>query len=158
METRNRQRTNIALRLKSEDARFGFPASSALSASISNSVIYLNDFSATLNDTDFVNATGTFNLQPPHHYSGKVSANVANLATLQPLLARFGNQNATGRRQFRLGWAGQGMTASPPPQDCAGSRSLEKLRQPQARSGKSALRKFARAPGEHRRIVLARRS
>src|SRR5205823_3256008 len=61
--------------------------------SISNSIIYLNDFSATLNDTDFVNATGTLNLRRPHHYSGKVSANIANLSTLQPLLRASGNQN-----------------------------------------------------------------
>ena len=64
---------------------------------ISNSVIYLNDFSATLNDTDFVTATGTLNLRRPHNYSGKISANVANLATLQPLLRASGNQNALGR-------------------------------------------------------------
>ena len=62
--------------------------------SISNSVIYLNDFRATLNDTDYVIATGTLNLQRPYDYSGKVSANVANLATFQPLLRAAGNQNA----------------------------------------------------------------
>jgi len=61
---------------------------------ISNNVVYLNDFSASLNDTDFVNATGTLNLQRPYHYSGKISANVANLSTLQPLLRASGNQNA----------------------------------------------------------------
>ncbi len=35
--------------------------------SISNSVVYVNDFSATLNNTDYVNATGTFSLQAAHH-------------------------------------------------------------------------------------------
>jgi len=75
--------------------------------SISNNVIYLNDFSATLNDTDFVSATGTLNLQRPYHYSGKVSANLANLATLQPLLRASGNQNALAGT-VKLDWEGSG--------------------------------------------------
>ena len=76
-------------------------------------MIYLNDFRATLNDTDFVTATGTLNLRHPHNYSGKVSANVANLATFQPLLRASGNQNALAGVQTGLGGQGQGMTASP---------------------------------------------
>jgi hypothetical protein len=74
---------------------------------ISNNVIYLNDLSATLNDTDFVNATGTLNLRRPFHYSGKVSANVANLSTLQPLLRASGNQNVLAGA-VKLGWEGSG--------------------------------------------------
>jgi hypothetical protein len=74
---------------------------------ISNNVVYLNDFSATLNDTDFVNATGTLNLRRPYRYSGKISANVANLSTLQPLLRASGNQNVlTGA--VKLDWEGSG--------------------------------------------------
>ncbi len=82
---------------------------------ISNSVVYLNDLSATLNDTDFVNATGTMNLRRPYHYSGKVSANVANLATLQPLLRASGNQNVLAGA-VKLDWegSGRGVTASQP--------------------------------------------
>jgi len=82
--------------------------------SISNNVIYLNDCSAILNETDFINATGTFNLRPPHRYSGRISASVANLSTLQPLLRAAGNQNElTG--SVRLDWEGEGqaVTASP---------------------------------------------
>lgn len=75
--------------------------------SISNSVIYINDFSASLNDTDFVNATGTLNLRRPHPYSGKISANVANLSTLQPLLRASGNQNDLAGA-VRLEWQGSG--------------------------------------------------
>ena len=75
--------------------------------SISNSVVYVNDFSATLNNTDYVNATGTFNLQPPQHYNGKASANVANLAVLQPLLRAFGNQSQLAG-SFKLDWEGSG--------------------------------------------------
>jgi hypothetical protein len=75
--------------------------------SVSNNVIYLNDLSATLNDTDFVNATGTLNLRRPYHYSGRVSANVANLSTLQPLLRTAGNQNALAGA-VKLDWEGNG--------------------------------------------------
>jgi hypothetical protein len=83
--------------------------------SVSNNVIYLNDCSATLNDTDFVNASGTLNLRRPHRYSGKVSANVANLSTLQPLVRAFGNQNDLAG-SVRLDWegSGEGVTASQP--------------------------------------------
>jgi len=83
--------------------------------SISNNVIYLNDCSAILNETDFINATGTFNLRPPHRYGGRISASVANLSTLQPLLRAAGNQNElTG--SVRLDWEGEGqaVTASQP--------------------------------------------
>src|SRR6267378_2217450 len=83
--------------------------------SISNSVVYVNDFGATLNDTDYVNATGIFNLQPPQHYSGKASASVSNLAVFEPLLRAFGNQSQLAG-SFKLDWdgSGQGMTASQP--------------------------------------------
>ncbi len=83
--------------------------------SVSNNVIYLNDCSATLNDTDFVNATGTVSLRRPYHYSGKMSASVANLSTLQALLRASGNQNELAG-SVRLDWegSGQGMTASQP--------------------------------------------
>ncbi len=75
--------------------------------SIANNVIYLNDVSALLNNTDFVNATGTLNLRRPHRYSGKISANVANLSTLQPLLRASGNQNDLAGA-VRLEWQGSG--------------------------------------------------
>ena len=75
--------------------------------SISNSVVYVNDFGATLNDTDYVNATGTFNLQPPQHYSGKASASVSNLAVFEPLLRGFGNKSQLAG-SFKLDWDGNG--------------------------------------------------
>ena len=82
--------------------------------SISNSDVYVNDFSASLNNTDYVNATGTFNLRPPHHYSGKASANVSNLAVFEPLLRALGNQSQLAG-SFKLDWegSGQGVMASP---------------------------------------------
>jgi TamB, inner membrane protein subunit of TAM complex len=83
--------------------------------SISNNVVYLNDLTGTLNDTDYVIANGRLNLRRPHHYTGKVSANVANLSTLQPLLRASGNQNDLSGT-IRLDWEGegQGVTASQP--------------------------------------------
>jgi len=83
-------------------------------SSIANNVIHLDECSATLNNTDYVNATGIFNLQPPQHYNGKASASVSNLAVFEPLLRAFGNQNHLAG-SFKLDWegSGQGMTASP---------------------------------------------
>ena len=76
-------------------------------SSIANNVIHLNECGATLNNTDYVNATGTFNLQPPQHYSGKASASVSNLAALEPLLRAFGNQSQLAG-SFKLDWEGSG--------------------------------------------------
>jgi autotransporter translocation and assembly factor TamB len=76
-------------------------------SSITKNVIHLDECSATLNDTDHVNATGTFNLQSPQQYNGKASANVSNLAVLEPLLRAFGNQNRLAG-SFKLDWEGSG--------------------------------------------------
>jgi autotransporter translocation and assembly factor TamB len=83
-------------------------------STIANNVIHLDECSATLNNTDYVNATGTFNLQPPKRYSGKASASVSNLATLQPLLRAFGNQSQLGG-SFKLDWDGRGEGAPASP-------------------------------------------
>jgi translocation-and-assembly-module (TAM) inner membrane subunit TamB-like protein len=79
----------------------------SMQSSISNNLIYLNDCTATLNDTDFFNATGTFNLRKPYHYNGKVSARVANLSALQPLLHASGGENQLAGA-FALDWEGNG--------------------------------------------------
>jgi hypothetical protein len=75
--------------------------------SIADSVVYLNDCRAVLNDTDFFNATGTLNLRRPYRYNGKVSARVANLSVLQPLLGASGNENELAG-SFALDWEGSG--------------------------------------------------
>jgi autotransporter translocation and assembly factor TamB len=87
---------------------------------ISNNILYVNDLRAVLNDGDYVNATGRLNLRRPYYYSGKISANVANLSTLQPLLRASGNQNELAG-SLTLDWEGegQGVTASQP----SGSKS-----------------------------------
>jgi autotransporter translocation and assembly factor TamB len=75
--------------------------------SISDSIVSLNDCRASLNDSDFFNATGTLNLRQPHHYNGKISASIANLSTLEPLLRTFGNQNQLAG-SVALDWEGNG--------------------------------------------------
>ncbi|KAF5408300.1 MAG: TamB, inner membrane protein subunit of TAM complex [Candidatus Udaeobacter sp.] len=75
--------------------------------SISDNIVYLNDCRASLNDSDFFYATGRLNLRQPHHYNGKVSASIANLSTLQPLLRTFGNQNELAG-SVTLDWEGNG--------------------------------------------------
>ena len=77
--------------------------------SIANSVVYLNDCSASLNDADSFHATGRLDLRRPFAYGGKIAANVANLATLQPLLRAFGNPNELGG-SLTLNWEGEGNT------------------------------------------------
>ena len=75
--------------------------------SISNNIVYLNDCRASLNDSDFFNATGRLNMRQPYDYNGKVSASIANLSTLQPLLRTFGDQNELGG-SVTLDWEGNG--------------------------------------------------
>ena len=75
--------------------------------SVSNNVIYVKDCSAILNDSDFINATGSLNVRPPYHYNGKVSARVANFSTLEPLLRASGNENELAG-SFALDWEGNG--------------------------------------------------
>jgi autotransporter translocation and assembly factor TamB len=77
--------------------------------SIVNSVIYLNDFTASLNERDFVGANAIVDLRAPFHYSGKISANVADLAALKPMLRASGNQNELSG-SFVLDWEGSGET------------------------------------------------
>jgi autotransporter translocation and assembly factor TamB len=83
---------------------------------ISNDILYVNDLNAVLNDTDYINTTGRLNLRWPHEYAGKISANVANLATLQPLLRVSGNRNELAG-SLTVDWQGEGrrVTASQSP-------------------------------------------
>jgi autotransporter translocation and assembly factor TamB len=74
---------------------------------IADDVVHVSEADATLNNTDFVNATGTFDLQAPYHYNGKMSASVANLTVLEPVLRAFGNQNQLAG-SLKLDWDGNG--------------------------------------------------
>lgn len=79
--------------------------------SITNSVVYLNDLTAALNERDFVRANGQFDLRGKHSYSGKLSANIANLSTLKPMLRAAGNENELGG-SFAINWEGAGEAAT----------------------------------------------
>jgi autotransporter translocation and assembly factor TamB len=83
----------------------------SVQSSITNNVVRLNECSANLDNTDFFNATGTFNLQPRHHYNGKMSASVTNLAVLEPLLRTAGNQSKLSG-SLKLDWEGSGEGAT----------------------------------------------
>src|SRR5207253_7105108 len=74
---------------------------------IANSVVYLNDFTAALNERDFVGANGTIDLRAPFRYSGKFSANIADLSTLKPLLRAYKNENELSG-SFAMEWEGSG--------------------------------------------------
>ncbi len=78
--------------------------------SISNNVIYLNDFTASLNEHDFVGARGIVDLRAPYHYRGKFSANVSDLSTLEPLLAAYGNERKLAG-SLAIDWEGSGDAA-----------------------------------------------
>jgi translocation-and-assembly-module (TAM) inner membrane subunit TamB-like protein len=106
---RNQQATNGQISISGSNLKMRELVVRQLSvqSSISNNLIFLNDSRATLNDTDFLNATGTLNLQKPYHYNGKVSARVANLSVLQPLLRASGNANQLAG-SFALDWEGNG--------------------------------------------------
>jgi hypothetical protein len=79
----------------------------SVQSSVSNNVIYLKDCRVILNDTDFINAAGSLNLRKPYHYNGRISARVADLSTLQPLLGASGNENELAG-SFALDWEGNG--------------------------------------------------
>ena len=80
-----------------------------LSAQISivRNVVYVNDFTASLSERDFVNANGIVDLSAPHRYSGKIAANIADLSTLEPLLRASGNEKELGG-SLVIDWEGSG--------------------------------------------------
>ena len=76
-----------------------------------NNAVYLNDFTAALNERDFVAANGIVDLAAPYRYSGKFNANVSNLSTLEPLLRALGNQNQLAG-SLVVDWEGSGEAAT----------------------------------------------
>jgi hypothetical protein len=83
----------------------------SVQSSIANNVVHLNECNANLNNTDCFDATGTFGLQSPHHYNGKVSASLVNLAVLEPLLRTAGNPSKLAG-SLKLDWEGSGERAT----------------------------------------------
>ncbi|MEP6699519.1 MAG: translocation/assembly module TamB domain-containing protein, partial [Verrucomicrobiota bacterium] len=78
--------------------------------SITNNVVYLNDFTAKLNAQDYVGGSGIVSLDRPYHYSGKFFASVADLVRMKPLLVALGNDNEIAGALF-IDWQGSGDAA-----------------------------------------------
>ena len=92
---------------------------------IAENVAYLNDFTATVNEKNYVVANGTMQMQKPFHYAGSLTANLADLSTFEPLLRNgaLGGpgsppQATTGGKvtplagSLVLNWNGQGDVAT----------------------------------------------
>jgi hypothetical protein len=77
---------------------------------ITNNVVYVNDFTAKLNERDFVGGHGIFSLDTPHAYSGRLVANVADLSRFKPLLVAMGNRNEIAG-SLAIDWEGTGQAA-----------------------------------------------
>jgi hypothetical protein len=74
---------------------------------LAKNVVYVNDVTASLNESDFVHANGVVDLSGPRRYSGKVAANVANLSTMQPLLQASGIEKELAG-SLMIKWEGSG--------------------------------------------------
>jgi autotransporter translocation and assembly factor TamB len=77
---------------------------------IARNVVYLNDFTAKLNERDFIAGHGTFSLDRPWPYSGVLSVNVADVARLKPFLIAMGNKNEMAG-SLVIDWQGNGQAA-----------------------------------------------
>ena len=78
---------------------------------IVDSVIYLNDFTMTLNDQDYISANGIFDSRPPHPYRGKVLANLVDLSVFNPVLKASGNDKQLAG-SLVIDWSGDGVVRS----------------------------------------------
>jgi hypothetical protein len=74
---------------------------------VARNVVYLNDFTAGLNQQDFVNATASVELRPPFHYRGRLAVNIADLSALRPLLGPAGKDRPLAG-SFIMNWEGAG--------------------------------------------------
>ena len=104
----NGQITIFGSNLKMRDLLFKQLSSQC---SISSNVIYVNDFTASLNERDFIGANGLVDLRAPHRYRGKLSASVSDLSTLEPLLTAYGNERKLAG-SFFINWDGRGEAAT----------------------------------------------
>ena len=80
-------------------------------ATISQNRFYLNNLTASLNEKDYLSAEGWIQLQEPFPYSGAVTANLADLATFEPLLATAEKKTPLGG-SLVLNWHGEGTAAN----------------------------------------------
>ena len=76
-------------------------------ASIWDGDFYLNDLTVSLNEKDFVVATGMLSVKESFPYRGRVQADIADLARLKPLLIASGNDSEIGG-SLLVDWEGSG--------------------------------------------------
>ena len=81
-----------------------------VAGSIWRSRIFLDDFTANLNQRDYVSARGTLALRGQKVFNGKIAADIVDLRTLKPLLETNGNMIELGG-SFALNWEGRGSLA-----------------------------------------------
>ena len=74
---------------------------------VDNNIVYLNDFTATVNQQDFVQASGKVDLHAPYPYSVELTANLPNLSALEPVLNASGNQKKLAG-SLMVRWKGSG--------------------------------------------------
>jgi len=74
---------------------------------VANSVVYLNDLTAKLNERDHVTANAVVDLRAPFAYRGKLAANIDDLAVFKPLLRAMKNENELGG-SLLVDWEGSG--------------------------------------------------
>ncbi|MDQ6765800.1 MAG: translocation/assembly module TamB [Verrucomicrobiota bacterium] len=84
-----------------------------LSAQIAvwKNVVYLNDFTANLNEHDFIRASGTASLEKPYRYTGSLAVDIAELARFKPILAAAGNKNELAGA-LAIEWHGRGQAGT----------------------------------------------
>lgn len=70
-------------------------------------VVYLNDVTAKLNERDFIGGSGVLELDRPYRYQGKLLVNIADLATLKPLLG----ERTQLAGALLIDWRGSGSAA-----------------------------------------------
>ncbi len=78
--------------------------------SIWRNSIFLNDLTARLNERDFVNGYGVFDWHGEKTFRGKLAVNIADLATLKPLLEATGNKGELAG-SLTMNWEGSGSVA-----------------------------------------------
>ena len=70
-------------------------------------VVYLDDLTASLNERDYIRATGTAGIDAPYQYSGSLAVGIADLGTFESLLAAAGKPTELAGA-LAINWHGNG--------------------------------------------------
>jgi hypothetical protein len=84
----------------------------SVQAAVYDNVVYLNDFTAALNQQDYIAATAIVDSNPPFAYRGRFVANLVDLSVFNPVLSASGNHNAAGGSLI-VSWSGNGAIQRP---------------------------------------------